>query len=275
MNALGKTWLFGLAALGVLALGTPRADAIEFTNTDPLVWDLDCAVAPCTENLGQTALATFTFTDFSDADDPADTMIRMELEVAAGATNTGVLTTLAMELPTSLIVSASLFSTSGDAPNFNLFYYAPEDVTLPPYGPFDACFQTKEDNNLGNGVGCQAGTVADGLAAGQSNTWLVDFILNTTVASLAFTDGDDTDFTGDDAFRGLFADSVVNADNRQGTGICGHFQGIPGEPDSDKVCGKLRGQGPIVVDAPEPLAIGLLGLGLVALGAMRRRARSL
>ena len=233
-----KLSITGIAALfGVFlaSAASPVKGGISFVNNDPLVWELACDPAACTENLGQSATIEFSFSDFSDAIDADDKFLQMHISV----TNNGIegedgdLTTLAMEMPTDIIESVQALSSAPGAPAVSglpegwIAGYDPEGANLNPFGPFDMCLRAN-DHPGADPLNCHSGPTG-GVTPGQTATFNfligIDSTVFPTVSAVQYADANES-FTGVEAFRGLFGDSIVNSDNADNQGACGHFQRI-------------------------------------------------
>jgi hypothetical protein len=213
-------------------------------NSSPLVWELACPPAACTEFLGQTALIEFSFSKFAlDGGGFSDTKLNMHVQVAnTGLINLdGDLATLAMQMPTNYISSVDPVEMTSPlqfpSSQWNAGYGV-DAVSLNPFGNnFDLCLQTS-NNSLSdsNKLKCESGS-AVGVSPEETATF--DFLINVVdeidllatsgAQALVYTDSANTTFTGVDAFRGIFGESIVAAGkdgDPKTQGVCGHFQRI-------------------------------------------------
>ncbi|MBT5109207.1 MAG: hypothetical protein HOM25_11035 [Rhodospirillaceae bacterium] len=228
VRKLSVTWIAALVGVFLMSTSSPVKAGISFVNSDPLVWELACDPAACTENLGQSATIEFSFSAFNDASVVDDTFLQMHISVTNNgiAGEDGDLTTLAMEMPTNIISTVSpIFpgdpsgSPSG-LPEGWIAGYSPEGASLNPFGPFDMCLRANS-NPGADPLKCESGP-SGGVTPGQTTTF--DFLIGIDtdefplVSALAFTDANGEEFTGVDAFRGLFGDSIVNSDNADNQG---------------------------------------------------------
>ena len=201
------------------------------------------AAAPIVSGDSESGLGTFSGELTYSASSSTSGLLTIELTNTSPAANGGYITALAFNNPAGAI---SMVTLSSAPANFSLLAFGDGTVNGSPYGRFDIGASTGGSFNAG-------GNPNRGLDVGE-----------TGVFTFALT-GTGLDALGEADFFSELSDGTGAGQGYQALIV--RFRGFE-DGGSDKVVGN-PGEPP--VDVPEPGALGLLGLGMLAL-AMRRKA---